>query len=227
MARLYILAEGQTEQTFASAVLSEHLAARGVYVYGPILIAKARKKGKVHRGGVTRYPPIKNDILRVLKQEPGGDVFFTTMIDLYGLPNDFPGWEEADKVRHLPRERVRKLEGAFAADIGDQRFIPYIQLHEFEAILFADPAAFGYAYDKCDRQIAALRAITDAHSSPEEIDDGEATAPSKRIFEQFPDYAKVVFGPQIAEIIGLETIRQKCPHFHDWLSKLEALGPGG
>ena len=76
---------------------------------------------------------MKNDILRFLAQEKSNDVFFTTMIDLYAIPNDFPGLEAAEKLRHSPTKRVEALEQAFAQDISDWRFIPYIQLHEYEA----------------------------------------------------------------------------------------------
>jgi len=40
MARLYIFAEGQTEQTFAAQLLRPHLATYGVYVDKPILVAE-------------------------------------------------------------------------------------------------------------------------------------------------------------------------------------------
>ena len=138
MARLYLFAEGQTEQTFASNVLKPHLALFGVFMHNPVLIAHAKKRGRVHRGGVDRYLPMKNDILRFLAQEKDADVFFTTMIDLYGIHADFPGLDEAEKLRHMPEKRVELLEQQFAQDIGDQRLIPYIQLHEYEAYLFAD-----------------------------------------------------------------------------------------
>src|SRR6266478_3482177 len=147
MCRLYLFAEGPTEQTFADTVLKPHLANMGVYVHSPVLIAHAKKKGKVHRGGGRKYIPMKNDILRFLAQEKAGDVFFTTMIDLYGIPAGFPGLDEAAKLRHLPEKRVEFLEQAFAGDIGDSRFIPYIQLHEYEAYLFSDPTWFSYFYD--------------------------------------------------------------------------------
>lgn len=108
------------------------------------------------------------------------------------------------KIRHLPRQRVQLLEEAFANDIDDRRFIPHIQLHEFEAILFVDPSAFGTFYADCADQVVALNTIAQTHQSPEDIDDGLQTAPSKRIIDQFPDYegAKRTAGPQIAARIG-------------------------
>ena len=226
MARLYLFAEGQTEQTFADTVLKPHLANIGVYLHPPVLIAHARRKGKVHRGGGRKYVPMKNDILRFLAQEKAADVFFTTMIDLYGIHREFPGLQEAEKLRHSPDKRVEALEIAFAQDVGDQRFVPYIQLHEYEAYLFSDPMWFGYFYDRNKRAISALKTIADKHTTPELIDDGQHSAPSKRIIAELPDYedAKSTVGPQVAELIGLNVIRDKCPHFAAWLSRLEQLG---
>jgi hypothetical protein len=229
MPRLYIFAEGQTEQTYGDTVLKKHLAAFGVYVQGPILIAHARKRGVTHRGGGRRYTPIKNDILRFFRQEKGRDVFFTTMVDLYALPVDFPGMDEADNLRHLPYERVSKLEERFVADVDDphgcpSRLIPHIQLHEFEAMLLCHPEAFSSFFGDCGRQIEQLKANI-GDTSPELVDDGRHTAPSMRIGDCFPDYlgAKAVAGPRIAEEIGIESIRSTCPHFDRWLKKLESL----
>lgn len=228
MPRLYLFAEGPTELTFADTVLKPHLAHQGVYLHPPVLIAHAKKKGRVHRGGGRHYLPMKNDILRFLAQERGGDVFFTTMIDLYAIPAAFPGLADAEKLRHMPIQRVAALEQAFAIDLADVRFVPYIQLHEFEAYLFSDVTWFGYFYDHHQRQIAALKAISDSHATPKLIDDGQHTAPSKRIIAELPDYedAKSAVGPQVAELIGLDVIRDKCPHFAGWLSRLEQLGNG-
>lgn len=228
MARLYLFAEGQTEQTYADTVIKPHLANFGVYMHSPVLIAHARKKGRVHRGGGREYAPMKNDICRFLAQERHSDVFFTTMIDLYALHPAFPQLSESEKLRHQPRKRVEFLENAFNEDVGDKRFVPFIQLHEFEAYLFSDPRWFEYFYDDHKKQIGRLQDISDSVSTPELINDGPDTAPSKRIIKEFPDYkgAKRTIGPQVAELIGLENIRSKCPHFDGWLNTLEKLGGG-
>lgn len=225
MARLYLFAEGTTELTFADTVLKPHLANFGVYLHPPVLIAHARKKGRIHRGGGRKYIPMKNDILRFIAQENDVGVFFTTMIDLYAIHADFPGLAEAEKLRQMPYKRVEALEQAFSENIGDVRFLPYIQLHEYEAYLFSDPTWFEYFYDHHSRQISALKAIANSHDTPELIDDGPHSAPSKRIIDELPDYegAKSAIGPQVAELIGLEVIRVKCPHFAAWVSRLETL----
>ncbi len=225
MVRLYLFAEGQTEQTFANTLIKPHLAQHEVFLSGARLIAHARKKGQVHRGGGRNYAPMKNDILSSLKEDSNPDVFFTTMIDLYAIHPDFPGLAESESLRQNPTKRVEFLEQRFAEDINDCRFIPYIQLHEYEAYLFADPTCFEYLYDHHTKEIAALKAIADQYQTPELINDGQQTAPSKRILTQFPDYekSKPAFGSLLAELIGLQVIRSRCPHFNVWLSRLESL----
>lgn len=225
MVRLYLFVEGQTEQTFADTVLKLNLAYRQVYVEKIILVANAKKKKKMHRGGGRKYQPMKNDIIRFIKQEKATDIFFTTMIDLYAIYSDFPGLDESEKYRQDPLRRVEFLEQCFADDIGDRRFIPYLQLHEYEAYLFSDPSCFEYLDPERTTEIENLRAIANPYQTPEFINDGQQTAPSKRIIAQFPDYgrAKSTFGPQLAERIGLPKIREKCIHFNRWLSQLEGL----
>jgi hypothetical protein len=225
MARLYLFAEGQTEETFADTVLKPHLARLGVYLTHIILVAHKKKKGRVHRGGGRSYLPMKNDITRFLAQDQNSNAFFTIMLDLYGIPGGFPKLDESEKLRQSPYNRVEFLKRAFATDVGDSRFIPYIQLHEYETYLFSDASALEYFYDHHAKQIANLKAVADNHATPELIDDGPQSAPSKRIIEQLPDYAdaKPVVGPQVAELIGLPVILGKCPHFDAWLSRLEKL----
>jgi hypothetical protein len=216
MSRLYLFAEGQTEQTFADIVLKPHLATVGVYMHNPVLVAHCRKKGKTHRGGGRKYEPMRKDILRFLKQERGDDVFFTTMIDLYALHSGFPGTDAAENLRHTPHLRVESLETTWLADIGDDRFIPFIQLHEYEALLFTEISQLEFFYPNAPAKIARLQQVADGVETPELIDDGHYTAPSKRIISEFPEYeaAKRTVGPQVGELIGLIEIRAKCPHFN-------------
>ncbi len=227
MARLYMFAEGPTEQVFSTTLLAPHLANAGVFLQAAVLIAHARRRRVVHRGGGRNYLAMKNDILRFLAQERGADVFFTTMIDLYAISAHFPQLEESRKLSHLPQKRVEFLEQAFGNDIGDQRFIPHIQIHEYEAYLFSDPDCFLDFYPRAPKGIEALKVIAGAYETPELINDGQHTAPSKRITECFPDYegAKPTVGTQVAQCIGLQKIRDKCPHFNSWLSRLEQLAP--
>ena len=224
MVRLHLFAEGQTEQTFADTVLKPHLANFEVFMNKPVLIAHARKKGRIHRGGGRNFAAMQKDINIRLKEDSGSGVFFTTMIDFYALPTDFPGIEEAQKLDRLPYKRVEFLEKSWFDETGDRRFIPFIQLHEFEAYLFSDMSRFDFFFDNADSRISALQKIADEVRSPELINDGQHTHPSKRISDQFPEFVKPTDGPQIAERIGLENIRSKCSHFNGWVERLEKLG---
>ena len=80
-----------------------------------------------------------------------------------------------------------------------------------------------FFFDNAKSQISALQKMIDEVPSPELIDEGQHAAPSKRILTQFPDYSKVTTGPQVAEQVGLENIRSRCPHFNAWLERLEKL----
>jgi hypothetical protein len=214
MAELYLFAEGRTEQTFASVVLAPHLEAHEVYM-----------RGRIDVGGGPSYARIARPASAALKQHTRPGVFFTTMLDLYALYRDFPGRAEAAGLRD-PYSRVRALEQSWADDVDDPRFIPHIQLHEYEALLFVAPGEFSGSYPGSEKQIARLQAIADAHASPELIDDGVETSPSKRITVELAGYAgpKAAVGPLVAARIGLPAIRAKCPHFDAWVSRLEALG---
>jgi hypothetical protein len=114
------------------------------------------------------------------------------------------------------------VERAYKADIGDSRFIPYVQLYEFETLLFADPSAFGQVFEKADKSIVEMARIAAKFPSIEHINDGESTSPSHRIESFFPRYNKRRNGLEIAKRIGLPKLREQCPHFHQWLVKLEA-----
>jgi hypothetical protein len=102
------------------------------------------------------------------------------------------------------------------------RFVPYVQLHEFEALLFSDPQSFSIAFPGIGAEVAKLQAIRSAFDTPEHIDEREHFAPSKQILKILPQYDKPVYGPLIAKQIGLARLRKECPHFDAWLARLEA-----
>jgi Domain of unknown function (DUF4276) len=221
MKQLYLYVEGQTEQTFADTVLGPHLLKFNVYLMGSVLAQVGRSRGKTYRGGVLKYSPCKNGLQNLFKQHDRVGVYFSTMIDFYKLPRDFP---QPDHMPDDPIEQVRSFENAFALDLKHPTFIPYIQLHEYEAILFTKPDEFELFYHDQPDALKSLQKIADEFPNPELINKGEDTAPSKRILEVLPSYQKRLHGPQVAELIGLDTIRKKCPHFSEWVSRLEQIG---
>lgn len=232
-ARLHFIVEGQTEETFVNQVLVPHLGSLSVGGDARC-VETSRKHGIKYRGGLTNYAKAKNDIVRWMKQDQHADAFFATMFDLYALPKEFPGYADAQGLNH-PYTRVAALEDGLHRDImalfeeqniNHHHFIPYIQLHEFETLLLADPQKLDWEYLEHDDAIRNLIRMASTFESPELIDEGNETAPSKRIIREIPEYEemKASAGPIVAGKIGLVTLREKCRHFGEWLRKLENLG---
>lgn len=225
MKLLNIFCEGQTEQGFCTQVLQPHLFPLGD---GIVLTLAVGEKDYHHLYGIgrhTSYAKVRKFIRNTIKQREGKNVYFTTLFDLYALPNDFPGKSGNVRDHANPTPYVDALETAFGEEIACYHFVPYLQLHEYETILFAEPEAFSVSFEDCDDKIVELKSIAASEPTIEHIDDGRDTAPSKRIIDVLPEYKgrKASAGPDIAEYIGLTTIRNKCPHFDQWLARLENL----
>ena len=221
--RLHFIVEGQTEARFVNRVLAPHLAGLSI-VAGARRVQTSHKGGVKYSGGVTNYELPKQDILQWMSEDRRSDARFTTMFDLYGLPSEFPGYSDAALIAN-PYEKVRAIEDAFGTDINDWRFIPYIQLHEFEALILSDPEQLSARFRNRDDGIRRLAALSAQFESPEHIDDGIDTAPSKRIIREIPEYEgrKASDGPIVAANIGLPTLRRECAHFGEWIYRLERL----
>jgi hypothetical protein len=228
MPRLLVHVEGVTEETFVNDILRSHLVARGFESVGARLLGNARLRDQ--RGGTKPWNDVKKDITRHLLSDQ--DCFATTMVDFYGLPRSGgKAWPGRAAAATLPvPERAGAVESELLADIASamgsgfntSRFIPFVVLHEFEGLLFSDCAAFAHAIGRPRLKIG-FQAIRDQFDTPEEINDAPDTAPSKRVIGLMPEYQKVLFGNLAILEIGLHKIRQACPHFANWLARLEAL----
>lgn len=216
---VYIIVEGQTEQTFVREVLAPVMTHKGIYLY-PALIGKPGRKG-----GDIRFERAKEDIGNFLRQRP--NIHISTMFDYYRLEADWPG-NIKTSGRHKAIEKATRIEIATSARIKelfpeynvDERFTPYIEMHEFEALLFSNVSVLA---GKLNVNPSDIKEILDECGEPEEIDDGANTSPSKRLVSIDNSYRKVAMGKTISEAIGIQTMRQKCPHFNNWISTLERL----
>ena len=218
MGRVLVLVEGDTEEQFVKSILAPHLTQHGTFII-PTIVTTKRLPGKPHfKGGVSSYGKIRNDIRRLCRDSNA--VCMTTMLDLYHLPDDFPGLKE--KSQRSPQDRVQYLEQEFSKDIGDDRFLPYLSLHEFEALLFADIDQIAAQFPELESVSKKLRQAKSKFGSPEEIDDRQP--PSKRIEKVIPQYQKPRDGRLICQAIGLARIRAECPHFNQWVEQLESIG---
>ena len=219
MIRVHVLVEGQTEEMFVNRVLRSHLWPLGINLH-PQLLGKPG-----HQGGIREYLVARTDFLTVLNQQ--ACPFCTTMFDYYAMPESWPNRTVASQKP--PAEKPIVIEEAILADISAElgtgfdpdQFIPYVQMHEFEALLFSDPRLLADGLELLD--CSAIQSIRDQFQSPEEINDSEQTAPSKRIIGLNRGYSKVTDGILISQKIGLDVMRAQCPHFNDWIGKLEGL----
>lgn len=217
--RLNIITEGQSEETFVRDVLAPYLGERGTYAVARSVETSRRRGVGLYRGGLRNYLKARNDIERWLSEDSGA--FVTTMFDLYRLPASFPS-ASGGSTSSTPLARVERLETALTHDISNHRFIPYIQLHEFEALLYSDVTAIEAELLPIlgQSRLIELQAIRDTVASPEEINEGLTTSPSQRLLALYPAYDKIVHGTLIARRIGVEVIRKSCPHFNQWIARL-------
>ncbi len=224
---VHVLCEGQTEQGFVEEVLRPYLQDRGVTGVKSILITTNKKKNA--RGGMLTYKDAERDmnLLRLTKQDNEYELhLFTTMFDLYALPDDFPGFAEASTI-YDSYVSVKALEKSFSEAINERRFVPYIQLHEFEALLFCGISHLSKLYPGCEKRCEQLTKDLQKAGNPELIDNGPTTAPSKRIIKAIEgekrthyNYNKPATGKAITKEIGIDELRAKCPHFNEWIEKL-------
>lgn len=224
-----LVVEGQTEQTFVRELLAPYLAERQVYLQAALI----GKPG--HKGGNIRWERALVDIGNFLRQRP--DTYVSTMLDYFRIDTDWPGLAQvrqqqagglrlkADTKAAIVEQAMKRMAStAFSALGGADRFIPYIEVHEFEALLFSDRAILADALRVDTNQIAAIMA---PFESPEEINDNPSQAPSQQLARVVRGYQKVVMGTLVAARIGLPKLRSACPHFDQWVSRLEGLGLHG
>ena len=231
--RLIIVVEGPTEANFVRRILAPHLRRMGVAA-APSVVGKAKASdrglsGSGVRGGYP-YADWRRDLRNVLRSDPGGNLRVSTLCDLYGLPDDFPdrGYQPGDAN---PGTRCARLERAMVCDIagssddcGVWRLIPYIQSHEFEALVLAASHCLVDLFDADDQRAGLLNLQADISGiPPEDINDSPLTSPSHRLRRLIPGYRKAVDGPDAIEMAGLHAVRSVCPRFNDWLSRLESL----
>jgi hypothetical protein len=218
MKRVLMLVEGQTEERFIKDVLCPYFWDCEIDLTPKIATTKRVMIGPHFKGGITNYPKVERDV-RLLLNDTGA-VSVTTFIDYYALPSDFPGM--ASRPTGTSMQRAIHVETEWAKQVNHLRFHPYLMVHEFEAILFCKPEELGIALyqPRVGRDLAKIRA---SFPSPEEINEGQDTAPSKRIINCSSAYQKTVHGPMIAKRIGLQVIREQCNHFNNWLNWLESL----
>ena len=212
---IIIVVEGQTEEEFVNESLRPWLNTFGIYDFKAVCI----RTSKTDKGGNSNYSKFKNDVLRYLKQE--NDILVTSFIDYFRLPTDFPQYAASQKLDDIS-SKVAFLEESIQKNINSDRFIPYIQLHEFEALLFTDVKGFRGLPKITEPQLSQIEKIIQDYPNPELINDSPQTAPSKRLEQIIPRYGKlkVLYGNYIILDNSFSAILEKCPRFKSWVQKL-------
>ena len=202
MIRLAVSVEGPTEEAFVNQVLASHLREMLVEPT-PILL----------NGNVT-VERLASEMARLFWNYD----YVTSLVDFYGFK--CKGTKSPEKLEEVAFEAVDcKIKRSW----DQSRILPYVQRHEFEGLLFTDVDAFNRVAGASSKCVEELRKSRSYFNTPEDIDDGKCSAPSKRILRLMPNYQKIVHGVDIATEIGLEVIRCQCPRFHEWMTKLESL----
>ncbi len=222
MREIIIITEGPTEQEFISKILIPFFTEKGIYRVYP----KTIKTSKDHYGGLLKYNKLKNDLGRHLSTKHGSII--TTLIDYFHLPESMPNYATCQSKRTID-EKIDCLITGLASDIeeiNENIFLPYIQKHEFEALLFSN-ISWGSAILN-EKGCKRLSDIVEKYANPEDINEGNDTSPSNRLLKIFKDcsgerYNKVIFGELIASEIGINTIIKQCPRFSKWINTLVAL----
>ena len=220
MKRLVIIAEGETEESFVNNILCPFFCSKGIY--NSIQCFKTKHS----HGGMSKYSYIKKDILNIIYEK---DVVVSMMIDFYRLPSDFPGFNDL-KVTQTHQEQANLLETRIKKDLEDSQnqlfdnFIPYIQLHEFEALVFASISGIDSLFERTEMDYNGLMNVIQQYPNPEDINNHPDTAPSVRLKKLISGYNKVLHGIDIINTVGMAELLEKCPRFKTWIeSMVEAL----
>ncbi len=216
MKRLIIVCEGPTEHEFCVNVLAPELLKADIYVDAPLI--------KRSNGGIVPWSSIKRQIEMHLHEK---GAYVTLLVDYYGIKDSylFPGWMESKRIFPLS-SRLQFLCDGMKDDIVPElasRFIPYIQIHEFESLLFSDISIFKDNFDDKTMDFSILEDAVRAFENPEDINTRPTLAPSKRLIAAIPGYQKVNDAAYIADEIGLQRILDKCPLFCQWFSTIQSL----
>ena len=220
MKRLVIIAEGETEESFVNNILCPFFCSKGIY--NSIQCFKTKHS----HGGMSKYSYIKKDILNIIYEK---DVVVSMMIDFYRLPSDFPGFNDL-KVTQTHQEQANLLETRIKKDLEDSQnqlfdnFIPYIQLHEFEALVFASISGIDFLFERSEMDYNGLMNVIQQYPNPEDINNHPDTAPSVRLKKLISGYNKVLHGIDIINTVGMAELLEKCPRFKTWIESMaEAL----
>ncbi len=223
MNEVIVIVEGQSEQSFLKSVLAPYLGEQSCFIRAQLIGTSG------HKGGGVSFERFSKDVGNALKQR--SDTNISSMIDYFRLDNSWPGMGELKRATSsgrtldkifvcgtLEKYTVSKLKVMFPQyDVGS-RVLPYFSMHEFEALLFSDILKLS---EGLRGNVQDLQRVLDSFDGdPELINTDPSQAPSKILKFLNPQYKKVLHGTQIANSIGIATIKDQCTCFNSWVTRL-------
>lgn len=218
-----LLVEGQTEEQFVKQVLGPFVWENNTTRLIPIIVKTKQVAGSdpAHKGGYVTFVKLKMQIDKLL-----GDTsthLVSTMLDYFRIGDDYPGVRSNPGKNNI--ERAIHVETKITEEVNNNRFKAYLQIHEFESLLFSRTSAIADKFAVCgrpehSRMLNALDEAWKSYKTPEEINTGALTHPFARIKGAISSYKKMIDGPQIARTIGIPAIQKRCDHFRSWVSLL-------
>ena len=154
MKRVVFIVEGDTEVSFIQKCVIPYLYLKGFT--NPMNAQKIltnRKRNTMNaqkiltnrklnkKGGNVGFDYLKNDVARVAAT---GNVLITTLLDFFRLPVDFPGYT-TDSLKLAELET--KMKEAISVVMDASCFLPYIQRHEVESLMFTNMDGFNIVVD--------------------------------------------------------------------------------
>lgn len=197
MVRIGISVEGATEERFVKAVLVPHLSTRGIYAT------------PVSLNGNISVDRVKHELRHLVHSFD----YTSTFYDFYGFKH-----KEALETKLTLEQKIHSA----VEENQKHKLIPYVQMYEFEGLLFSSPEAIATQLQDEKLYQWACTILLEFNNDPESVNNSKETAPSKRL-EAKTIYRKTTHGPNIAKEIGLDRMRAMCAGFNEWLSKIESL----
>ncbi len=222
MKRIYVIVEGPSEREFVSRILAPYFGKKGLLISA---ISMLKSGGGM---GFSNLEHFKNNVKPLLYDKDAP--LITTMVDLFRFPvqsND-PNEEAELKKYSLESDISTRLAGlervlydAVQKIKPYKDFTPYIQKHEFEALIFSDAKVFNIESAAIGKAVEDILTTTPC---PEDINTTEEGHPAKRLESIFKSnkkkYVKGANAVDFAEMAGIEIILEKCPRFRFWVKIL-------
>ncbi|HFA52199.1 MAG TPA: DUF4276 family protein [Bacteroidetes bacterium] len=225
MANIFLIVEGETEEQFyKNQLVQAYRLPDGSYNHYFTVRLIPNKRGNYSRsgsGGQASYDSCIDIVKRFLRQATHCELV-VLILDYYGLHHTFKNHLSSQQIDL--KQKIEAVQERLERDINSPKFKFRLQVHEFEAYLFSDPAIVVSHFGKTEK-LDELKAVLAAFdNNPELINDNIETAPSKRLKTLFPEFRKTSDGLLIAQKTGVPTIRKKCLYFNELCNLFDEVG---